>query len=119
MLAGGWAALLKPVGDAEMGKKRTATPLTAKPISKCARLALADEKKAQLAEKKKDQTEKKESKEVSKAQRIAEREEKALEKKLKEEEKVQKKEEKAADKAAKDAHPKKPRCARPRRAALP
>jgi hypothetical protein len=50
MLAGAWAGFLKPPSDEAMasggaGKKRAQTPATTAPLSKCARMALADEKR--------------------------------------------------------------------------
>ena len=109
---------MKPVTSEVVSKKRVTTPLTAAPVSKCARMAAADEKKAERELKQAQQKEKvaerevaKEKKELSKAEKLADRERKAEEKKEKSEERAKKKEETEAKKAAKAAHPKKPRSA--------
>lgn len=114
-LAGGWASLLKPVTNADV-KKRSATPLTSAPISKCARLTQLDEKKKEVAEKKQEVADNKVKREISKAEKLAiatEKKDAAAQKKAEAAEKKEaaalKKEEAAQKKAEKDAHPKKPR----------
>ena len=103
---------MKPVTeDVIQGKKRVATPLTSAPISKCARLMAADEKKAELKEKAAEREASRERKELSKAEKQSERERKAEEKKEKAEEREAKKKQREAEKAAKAAHPTKPRSA--------
>jgi hypothetical protein len=128
MLAGAWAGFLKPPSDEAMasggaGKKRAQTPATTAPLSKCARMALADEKRKakEAAAKAKNVEEaaaeaaaaeaekpKPAARPISKAERLMLAEQRKQEKVEKMEKAAADKIEKAEKKAAKDAHPKKP-----------
>ena len=123
MLAGAWAGFLKPPSDEAMasggaGKKRAQTPATTAPLSKCARMALADEKrKAKEAATKAKNVEdaaaeaaaaeaekpKPAARPISKAERLMLAEQRKQEKVEKMEKAAADKIEKAEKKAAKDA----------------